>query len=418
MSGFQESTNTINSIEQQTATKRGILNKEATSITGRFITTNLGGVSFDGVEGVLHQLLADVVGRISFDELFRDGSAEGFELLKERAHVNRVHDDLAGGTLGDLDLVVVDVVVVVEFSQGGDGHDLRNGAEEEDRGFLQGGHVVKAVRDVAESIADHGVAAFNGTSFHTRLLEVSEFVGELTPNRLGPEHARRFLDDVFEVVTGDVDLLEEETHGVGDGQILGDGGIFETGEGEEASETVTNKASDIVAVLIVVGVSEDISAGFEEVEHTMSHLFGDVRDDFLVFLLELEAFTRNTVELFKEFAFLAFTDSLAAPLVIFEVLVEGGEDLLFGFEGDGHVVFDGVKTTEGEVEEGDGVTKFRVELDDDNSEGAADFSEDVIAELEIFLIVSEVNLDVGVLHLDANHREEFINTKKGSHFFF
>ena len=296
LSRLQESTNTINSIEQQTTTEGRILNEEATSITGRFITSNLGGVSFDGVEGILHQLLADVVGRISFDELFRNGSAEGFELLEERAHINRVHDDLAGGTLGDLDLVVVDVVVVVEFSQGGDGHDLRNGTEEEDGRLLQGGHVVKAVRDVAESIADHGVAAFDGTSFHTRLLEVSEFGGELTPDRLGPEHARGFLNDVFKVVTGDVDLLEEETHGVGDGQILGDGGIFETREGEEASETVTDETSDVVAVLIVVGVSEDVSAGFEEVEHTEGHLFSDVRDDFLVFLLELEAFTRNAVD--------------------------------------------------------------------------------------------------------------------------
>mmetsp|Transcript_36980 Transcript_36980/g.114189 ORF Transcript_36980/g.114189 Transcript_36980/m.114189 type:complete len:444 (+) Transcript_36980:332-1663(+) len=355
--------------------------------------------ALDGVvAGVLHaQLGAQLV-------------AVAAELREHGLEVAAVEDDLAREALADLDLVLEDDGVVVELHEGRDGHHLRDGAEEDDGALLERRHVVDAVGHVLERVGHHGVEALDGLLLVLLGLEVGELLAVVAPDLLGPEHARRLLDDVLVVVADDVGLLEEEAHAVGDAQVLGDRRVLEPARREEAREAVADEAGDVVAVEVVVGLGHHLV--LEEVHHAHRHAVADVGDDLQVRRLQLLALARHAEELLEQRALLALADAVDVPVVEQQLLVERGEDLALGLHGDRHVVLDGVEPAQHEVEQANGVAQLVVELDDDGREAAGHVGQDVVAELEVHLVVTQVHLDVAVLRLDADHREELVHTEE------
>ena len=189
-------------------------------------------------------------------------------------------------SLGDLDLVEEDIVVVVAEGEGRDGHNLRDGAEGKDGGISQILQVVEAIEGVLHGIGDQLVEALKSLGLVLVESQILDLGGILGPNRLGPEETRGNLADILQVVTDDVGLLQEQSHGVGEGlEFLGSvARVLDTGGSKEGGETVTDQAGNVVAVKLPILDSDDLT--IQELGHTGSHATADVDNDVLVGGLE------------------------------------------------------------------------------------------------------------------------------------
>lgn len=331
------------------------------------------------------------------------------ELSKCGGEVVAVQHDLAGETLADLYLAVEHARVVVQLCQCCDGHDLRDRAEQEQRLSLQGSHVLDHEGQVLHRIANHRVQTLKRGLDVLGVLEAVEVVGEVAPDLLGPEDARGVLRNVLEIVTDDVRLLQEQTHVIGRGQVIGKMGVLHAAGGEQASEAVSDEAGDVVAVHVVVVLRLD--GVLEVVAHAVGHALADVRDHLLVGRLQLLVLTGNTVVLLKEQFLMSLADAVDAPGQVVGLLVEDGQLLLLLGNRHVHVILNRIKGTQDEVEDADCIAHLLVELHNDRGEGAADLVEDFVTKLQVFLIVTEVQLQAAPLALDGDHREDFIDTE-------
>lgn len=225
------------------------------------------------------------VGVLSRDLLLeRDGVL--LEALDDGLVVLGGENETDGFSLGDLDFVEEDIVVVVAEGERRDGHDLRDRAEGEDGGISQILQVVEAVERVLHGISDELVEALKGLGLVLVESQILHVGGVLGPDSLGPEETRGDLADVLQVVTNDVGLLQEQTHRVGERfEFLGSvTRVLDTGSSPEGRESVADESSDVVAVELPVLNRVDFA--IQKLGHTGSHATADVDNDVLVSGLE------------------------------------------------------------------------------------------------------------------------------------
>jgi len=101
----------------------------------------------------------------------------------------------------------------------------------------------------------------------------------LAPDLAGPKEA--LLVDVLAVVADDIGFLEEETHGVGELELVAEPGGFFARGGENAGKALADETGDVVAVEVVLRdggeVDEAGRHGFVSVVgHTEFHFAADV----------------------------------------------------------------------------------------------------------------------------------------------
>lgn len=144
--------------------------------------------------------------------LLDESTSIGLEAEDDGAVVLGGQNEAHSFTLGDLDLITEDIVVVVAKREGRDGHDLRNGAEGEDGGVLEVLEIVEAIDGVLQRISDQFVNASKSVRLVLIESQILDFGGILRPDSARPEETGRNFADVLEVVTNDVGLLQEQSH--------------------------------------------------------------------------------------------------------------------------------------------------------------------------------------------------------------
>lgn len=206
--------------------------------------------------------------------------------LADGLGVGGLEHERDGVRLADLDVSLEDFEVAKAFVKGGEGHDLRDGAKGKDGLVAEQGEVFEGVDGVLHDVEGHFGEGVAGELCVFGLAEVL-WVGDiLAPDGLGPEEAA--VVDVFSKVAEDVDFLEAEAHGVGQGELQAELGAFEVGGAEEHGEALTDEAGDVVAVEVKVFKGfegEDVVVSMSllsVVRHAEAHLLANGADDLLV----------------------------------------------------------------------------------------------------------------------------------------
>lgn len=118
--------------------------------------------------------------------------------------------DLAGITLGDLDVPLENVGVSEDELQCGNGHALGDGNKVEDTLVLDTGHVEQALLAVLESIENHLRDTFEGLCALLGIEKILPLVDVLAPDLLRIPSSP--VLPVFMDISNNVGLLEELTH--------------------------------------------------------------------------------------------------------------------------------------------------------------------------------------------------------------
>mmetsp|Transcript_57789 Transcript_57789/g.66511 ORF Transcript_57789/g.66511 Transcript_57789/m.66511 type:complete len:251 (+) Transcript_57789:872-1624(+) len=231
-----------------------------------------------------------------------------------------VEHDLACEALADFDLLREHIPVLVECLQRGDCHHLRDGAEEENGLVLQRRHVPNHGGHVLQSVRNHGVQALNRRPAVLHVLELVEVVRKGAPNVTRPEDTRGRFHDILQVIPNDVRLLQEEPHVVCVRQVVGEAWALVPTAGKEARQSMSDEASHVVAVQVVVLLG--LYFGLEEVAHAHRHFVANVGDNDLVRLLQLLEFTRHTIVLLQEQFLMPLSNPIDTPREIVGFLVE------------------------------------------------------------------------------------------------
>mmetsp|Transcript_14506 Transcript_14506/g.43587 ORF Transcript_14506/g.43587 Transcript_14506/m.43587 type:complete len:789 (-) Transcript_14506:136-2502(-) len=337
-----------------------------------------------------------------------------------------VQDELARLALADLDDAREDIRVVVALGKGGDGHDLRDGAEAEHLGIPQQREVIEALRNELERVRHEVVQAGQRAALILRERELAERLGRVElPDLLGPERAA--VHEVLEVVPDDVGLLQEEAHGVAERQEVGlDGRVLvglarglEAGDAEEAREALPDEARDEVAVPVVLrhggrALAEVLG---DELGHALAHALRDVGDDLAGRRRKVPENARDRVELLKQQGLVALAHAGHRPVARLAErrVVKGAQvlalDVIAG-EG-GHVIFDGVEAAQDDVEDEHVEAEPLGQLANDGREGARDAAEDVVAEGDVLVgVLDLVRQDLVHAKLEVHRGEDLVHARE------
>ena len=313
----------------------------------------------------------------------------------------------ASGALCDLDVLLEDIRVLEALLECCNSHGLRDCAEVEDTLLLESSEVEEAVVGTSQSQQNHLGTAGQRLVLVLGQEEVFELVHVLGPHLAGPEVALVLV--VLANVTDDVCLLQELAHGFVKVLALQESRVGQLGLDKQTCQTLSNQTGDVVAVLVVLFDCLDLLGTTLVghlciVGHTVTHAIRNILDDDLVFGLDLLELGDDNIEVNAEFTILLVgAVACEIPAVLLEDVVEVAEQGLLGLEGDGHVVFNGVETTQDQVEETDGDKELGVQFLDDGSETAAGHLEvlEALLELRAFLgLVALMNGIVPELPLD------------------
>mmetsp|Transcript_140625 Transcript_140625/g.244857 ORF Transcript_140625/g.244857 Transcript_140625/m.244857 type:complete len:232 (+) Transcript_140625:912-1607(+) len=220
-------------------------------------------------------------------------------------HVGAVHDQLAGQTLVNLDDPGEHPRVVVQLAERGDGEDLGDGAEAEHAGVPQGPQVLQALRDVLQGVVHQVVEAPKCRRLVRLVPEGVQVLRVLTPHLLRPEHPRGLLLDVLQVVPDDVDLLQEQPHGVGDVQLRGQHRRLRP-RGEDPAQAMPNQPRDVVTVLLILGNGFQVRLlPLRKLGHPRPHSLTNVHDRLLVLRGQGAEDPLDTVEVLKKLSLMS-----------------------------------------------------------------------------------------------------------------
>lgn len=307
---------------------------------------------------------------------------------------------LAGLALGDLDVALEHGVVLEAELEGRDGHALRDGDEVEDGLLLDTGHVEEAVFGFLQGEEHHFALALEGLLLVLGQEDLGQTVDVLAPDLARPEVALVVV--VFPDVADDVGLLQELAHALHQLRPLQQDRVGQTGLHKQPGETLADQTSDVVAVqlvifdrvhtlLVVLGVLRIIG-------HTIAHPLGNVPDNNLVRLLHRLELPTHHIELNQKLAVLLIRSiAVKVPSFIVKVLVELAKHGLLSREGNGHVILDGIQTSQDEVEQADGDQQFRVQLLNDGGEGARRELEQAEALLQVLRLLVLIALVHGLV---------------------
>lgn len=307
----------------------------------------------------------------------------------------------ASGAFCDLDVLLEDIRVLEALFERCNGHGLRDCAEVEDTLLLESSEVEEAVVGTSQSQQNHLGTAGQRLVLVLGQEEVFELVHVLGPHLAGPEVALVLV--VLANITDDVCLLQELAHGFVKVLALQKSRVGQLGLDEQTCQTLSNQTGDVVAVLVVLFDCLDLLGTTLVghlciVGHTVTHAIRNVLDDDLVFGLDLLELGDDNVEVNTKFTILLVgAVACEIPAVLLEDVVEVAEQGLLGLEGDGHVVFNGVETTQDQVEETDGDKELGVQFLDDSSETAAGHLEVLEALLELRALLGLVALVNGIV---------------------
>lgn len=314
--------------------------------------------------------------------------------------LRRLDHQLAGLALGDLDVLLEDVVVLETGVQRCDSHGLWDSTEVEDTLLPQSCKVIQTVVRARQSCVDHLRTAVQGLLLVLGLEEVLELVNVLGPDLLGPESS--VVIQVFLDVTGDVDLLEELSHRLHEFRLLQKHSVGKASLHEQTRQTLADKTSNVVAVQLVVlecvDADQVVLRVVGVVGHTVAHALRDVLDNLPVRWLDRLELLNNNVELDQQLPVLLVGSVLGErPAINFQDLIEVSQNRLLLLDRDGHVILDCVKSAQDEVEQCHGDKELRVQLHNDGRETAARQGKEVEASLEVFRVFRFVALVYGVV---------------------
>lgn len=323
-----------------------------------------------------------------------EGSTEDTQVLRRLEH------QLARLTLGDLDVTLEDRGVAEAELQRGNGHRLRDRAEVKHTLLTQASQVKQAVFNMFQSVQHHLGAAVQCSFAVLGLEQIIELLDVLGPNLFGPEATSIIV--VLSDVSDDVCLLEEESHGLVQTRAFQQGRVTKLGLDEEARQSFTNQAGDVVAVQVVfldgdhAGVIEGRLATV--IGHTVAHLVSDVLDDGLVGGLHLLELGDDIVKLNQQLTVLLFgAVAIKRPAILFQEVLEATQQGFLCFQRNRRVIFDGVQPAKCEVEDADGHQQLRVELLDDGAEaptGQVEEFEAGLLSLGFVLLIALMNRGV------------------------
>lgn len=286
--------------------------------------------------------------------------------------------------------------------KGGYSHGLGDGAEIEHALLLDAGEIEQAVIGPFQRRQDHFRAGGKCLVLILRLEEVLKVLDVLGPDFFGPESS--LVVKIFLDVTDDVDLLQELAHGLVQVGPLEEGGIRLALFDEQARAAFADKACNVVTVLLVVldrvdAVVVDAKLAFLDiVGHPVAHALGDVLDDGLVGRLELLELLNDDIELDTELSVLLVWTVLGeGPSVLLDDVVEVAKDGLLLRQWYRHVIFDGVKAAQDQIEDGDGDEDVRVQLQNDGHEAAAGHGQKMEASLQRLALLGLITLVHGVV---------------------
>lgn len=341
----------------------------------------LGASSADGQEvGVARIVLLGNAADVSAEDV-----ANGKEVLRRLEH------NLAGITLGDLDVPLENSRVAEDELHSSNGHGLGNGNKVEAALVTHSSHVEETLLDVLEGVEDHLGNAVESLLSLAQLKQVLPLVDVLAPNLLGVP-ATAVLPILVDI-TDNVGLLQELAHRLGQRRALGELGVGELRGDKESGETLADEASNVMAVeLIVLNLLHavlDLVRILCVISHTVAHLKGQVLDDFVVYGLKLLELGNDNIKVLKQLGVL-FLALVELPAVNFHGLVELAQHGGLLLQGDGHIIFDGIQTSEDEIEESNRDEQLGVQLLYNHGKTAASHVEESEALFEGFALFAGV----------------------------
>lgn len=291
----------------------------------------------------------------------------------------------AGIALGDLDVALENIVVAEAQLQRSDSHGLGDGTEVKYTLLPQASEVEETLVSVLQGIEDHIRVAVQSSLLELRLEEVFKIVHMLGPDLLGPEAT--FIIVVLSDVSDDVGLLQEETHRLLQMGAFEESRVGQLGLDEQAGETLTDQAGNVVAVLIIF--LDRLDAGVRQlslsavVGHTVTHLGRDVLDDCLVGGLHLHELGDDTRELNQQLTvLLLLAVASEVPSLLSQEILEATEQGLLRLERNRGIILDGIQTAKDKVEDADGHEQLGMEFLNDSTEASAS----QVKELETILL--------------------------------